>query len=373
MEIPFSLSVILTGALISQGIFAAILLFFQRKNPLANRYLAFLLLTFSLWLIDSFFRVSTIYEQNANYYYLPIYFSLAFGPLIYFYTKSLTEGGLPFKVGYLWHFIPVALQVGLYVFLQVQSYDFRRNFWFDVHRPYTYRIEFILTFFSLLIYLGYSVGLLKKYRNYIRNTFSEISLINLNWLRLVLGFMILLSIVWLLDALLREVWIYYPKQNFSSIAMAISLLVLAGGALSQVAIKGLGFKSGEIKREASQAKVDNLDPLLLERIQWEMTERKYYLNPKLTLETFAKELKEPPRLLSRHINQGMGISFIDFVNQFRVEEVKRHMVAKESQGLTLLGMAFESGFNSKSTFNRIFKKFTGKSPSTYHKKAQNQN
>ena len=372
MEIPFSLSVILTGALISQGIFAAILLFFQRKNPLANRYLAFLLLTFSLWLIDSFFRVSTIYEQNANYYYLPIYFSLAFGPLIYFYTKSLTEGGLPFKVRYLWHFVPVALQVGLYIFLQVQSYEFRRDFWFEVHRPYTYRIEFILTFFSLLIYLSLSIGLLKKYRNYIRNAFSEISRINLNWLRLVLGFMIFLCVLWLLDALLREIWVYYPKQNFSSIAMGLSLLVLAGGALSQVPIQELGFTHRKIEESDSKAKEEELDSLLLERIQWEMSERKYYLNPKLSLEAFAQELKEPPRLLSRHINQGMGITFIDFVNQFRVEEVKRHMIAKESQGLTLLGMAFESGFNSKSTFNRIFKKFTGKSPSAYHKKAQNQ-
>ncbi|MEM6629107.1 MAG: helix-turn-helix domain-containing protein [Bacteroidota bacterium] len=373
MDIPFSLPVILTSALISQGIFAAILLFFQRNNSLANRYLAFLLLAFSLWLIDSFFRVSTIYEQNANYYFLPIYYSLAFGPLVYFYTQALTKGKRSLSARNLGHFIPVILQLGLYVFLQSQSYEFRRDFWFEVHRPFTYRVEFILTFFSLGIYLVASMRVLKKYQAYIRNAFSEISRINLYWLRLVLGVMIFLSITWLLDALLREVWVYYPKQNFSSIAIGISLLVLAGGALLQSPLKELGFNSEDRDTQLPKSSQQDLDPLLLERIQWEMKERKYYLNPRLTLESFARELKEPSRLISQHINQGLGVSFIDFVNQFRVEAVKQRMESEDRQTLTLLGMALESGFNSKSTFNRIFKKFTGKSPSAYMKRSQNKN
>ncbi|MBC8082005.1 MAG: AraC family transcriptional regulator, partial [Hymenobacter sp.] len=67
-------------------------------------------------------------------------------------------------------------------------------------------------------------------------------------------------------------------------------------------------------------------------------------------------------LISFTVNAGFGRSFNDLVNGYRVAEVKRRLATPDAQRLTLLGIAFESGFNSKTTFNRIFKQLTGKAP-----------
>ncbi|MFK7903521.1 MAG: hypothetical protein AB8B69_00275, partial [Chitinophagales bacterium] len=117
MSIPFTLPVLLSGAIIAQGIFAALLLFFYQRNPLPNKFLSLLLLSFSLWLIDSFYKVAHVYEQNPDFYFQPIFYSFAFGPLIYFYAKTLTNSAYQLQKQDLLHFVPTGIQALLYWFL----------------------------------------------------------------------------------------------------------------------------------------------------------------------------------------------------------------------------------------------------------------
>ena len=128
MSIPFHFHTILIGAVIAQGLFAAAVLQLRPANKKANRFLSLLVVLFSMWLLDTFFRVSGIYHQNPNYYFLPIYYSLGFGPLIYLYTKAMTEEGFTIRKRDWWHFVPVALQGLSYVILQCQDYEVRS--WF---------------------------------------------------------------------------------------------------------------------------------------------------------------------------------------------------------------------------------------------------
>ena len=116
-----------------------------------------------------------------------------------------------------------------------------------------------------------------------------------------------------------------------------------------------------------------IEPELLKKINSEMHDKKLFLNPNLTLKAFSDELKEPTRKISHHINHGLGRSFIDFVNEFRVDECKKKIEKGDLTHLTLTGIALESGFNSKSTFNRVFKKMSGQSPSSFQKASQNKN
>src|SRR5207237_809086 len=141
------------------GFFSAGLLFFTSVNGQANRFLALMMVSISCWLIDGLFRLANIYGQNANLYFLPIFYSLGFGPLIYFYVRSLTDNQFVFTRRYSWHFLPVALQAGLYIVLSLNTYEFRNWFWQTVHYPITYRIEFDGTWLSLLIYVGLSLRL----------------------------------------------------------------------------------------------------------------------------------------------------------------------------------------------------------------------
>jgi AraC-like DNA-binding protein len=94
---------------------------------------------------------------------------------------------------------------------------------------------------------------------------------------------------------------------------------------------------------------------------------KIYLKSKLTLQDLAIEVDVPAHQLSQLINREFGQNFFELINKYRVEEVKRKLKDPKFQHLTFLGIALESGFNSKASFNRIFKKSTGQTPNEYRK------
>ena len=92
-----------------------------------------------------------------------------------------------------------------------------------------------------------------------------------------------------------------------------------------------------------------------------------YLLEKLSLKEVAEYLDISPNHLSQVINENLNKNFFDFINGYRVELIKQKMLNSENSSLSLLGMAYESGFNSKSCFNSVFKKMTGLTPSKYLK------
>ena len=109
------------------------------------------------------------------------------------------------------------------------------------------------------------------------------------------------------------------------------------------------------------------DQALIDKLVAHMAEKKPYLYPELSLSTLAKDMNMSRSQLSQLINDGIGENFYDFINKHRVEEVKKLMTDPEMTNFSLLGIAFEAGFKSKSTFNLIFKRFTGLTPTEYRK------
>jgi putative ABC transport system permease protein len=98
----------------------------------------------------------------------------------------------------------------------------------------------------------------------------------------------------------------------------------------------------------------------------------YYQDSELTLSSLAEKLDLHPHELSRIINKSLKKNFPDFVNELRVAEVIRKMKDKANDRLTLLGIAYDAGFNSKTSFNRAFKQMSGKSPTEFKKPLENQ-
>lgn len=99
-----------------------------------------------------------------------------------------------------------------------------------------------------------------------------------------------------------------------------------------------------------------------------MALEKIFLNENLSLREFALHLKADPNLISFILNNHLGGNFYDFVNRYRIEEVKNKLNNPEYKHLSLLGIALESGFNSKTTFNRVFKQVMGVTPTEFQKK-----
>jgi AraC-like DNA-binding protein len=365
VKIDFSFITILYFAAIVQGFFSAGLLFSSTKNKVANRLLAFLMLAITGWLIDAFFRVANIYGQNPNLYFLPIYYSFSFGPLLYFYVQSITNSTFKFKGKYLVHFIPVSVQALFYWIVTFQSYQTKYSIWLNIHLPYTYRIEYDGSWISLSVYLLLSIRLIFKYQRWLNDNYTDVSQKMLNWLKICLFILILICVSWLFEAILRDAKGTYYRYDFSGDLLCIVIYLLGVFSYKQANID-MTFEPATVLLPPVIS--FTADDAIVVQIENAMINERLYLNAELTLADVAKHLKIPAKIVSANINAAFKKPFNSYVNQFRVEAIKKRLDSDDIHKLTLLGIAYESGFNSKTSFNRIFKEFTGVSPSQYIKK-----
>ena len=128
--------------------------------------------------------------------------------------------------------------------------------------------------------------------------------------------------------------------------------------------KLIPFKKKYENSLLSKEKLDKLE----QKLQLLMQDSKPYLDNELSRQQLANKMQLHPKDLSRLINERFGLNFFDFINSYRVAEFQRISNQSEYQHLNLLGIAFEAGFNSKTTFNNAFKKFTGMTPNQFVKK-----
>ena len=120
---------------------------------------------------------------------------------------------------------------------------------------------------------------------------------------------------------------------------------------------------------ATSSLKDGEKEILIQRLTKSMEKEKPYLNENLTLKELADKLETSPNNLSQIINERFSKNFYEFINEYRINEVKSLLIDPEYSHYSMLGIAFECGFNSKSTFNSVFKQFTGKTPSEFKKSA----
>ena len=124
------------------------------------------------------------------------------------------------------------------------------------------------------------------------------------------------------------------------------------------------------KTNSSQEITKSPSEEILTKASWlkeQMETNLFYLNSELTLKSLADNLNIHPNLLSKIINDGLGKNFSDFVNEYRVNAIIDKLHSDKYNHITLLGMSYECGFNSKTTFNRVFKNITGVTPIYYKK------
>lgn len=360
MQLVLNWVTILLLLIISQSLLASGLLSFAKDNRRSNRLLAILILLLSLWLFDDLLRIGRIYRQQPNLYFLPIFYSFAFGPLIWLYVQSLTHDGFRLRTKHLWHFIPAILQGSLYWCLTFTSYHTKAWYWEHIHQPYTYRVEFDGTWLSLIIYGFLSFRLVADYQRWVKNNFSEISGIRLNWLKTILAALLVLCVQWLVEIVMRDGFNFYFNYDFTVQLLGVLLLILAIGGLRQSSLKGIQYEQPTVEKEAFVP-----DSKVLQAITTAMEQDHLYLNPTLTLAELSAQLKLNSRVVSRHINACFEQSFSDYVNSYRVVAVKQRIDAGDLQKFTLLAIAMDCGFNPKTSFNRTFKELTGITPSDY--------
>jgi AraC-like DNA-binding protein len=302
------------------------------------------------------------------------------GPFLYLYIHSLINNEHKFNVNYFLHFAPFIL-FNFYLivvsFLPETSGNIRLDHVeSEIGAPWLFNLFLIVTALSGPVYFILSINLFKKLDINIFNNFSTIENINLDWLRkLVYTF----AVVW--TVLMAIATIHHVFHLFSWIFCADGLSLSISGFIILIGYFGLkqkeifsGYDKNQFITEGSATKYEGSglkesDALqYAERLKNFMDTERPYLNPDLNLPQLAKDLDIPSHQLSQVINKNIGLNFFDFINSYRVEEIKAKISNPEYNKLSMLGIAFESGFNSKSAFNRVFKNLSGETPTQYKKR-----
>lgn len=358
---------------IVQGLTTAVYLLAAPPRQRSNRWLALLLLGMTLQVVDYFLSRSGVYYRNRWLYFTPLFFSWSYGPLLLAYVRALYQAR-PLRW---WHFAPGAAQVLFYVVVSAQSFDTKTWFWLNVHKPATRYLEHYGAVLLVLCYLGLALRTLQEHEGKPRGLWYAL------W---GLG---LFYIAAALDPLFNS---YYlppdaPKFYLTSLVLPLVVYGLALAAwfknrphrekpLRQPAAEpvALPVPSPAPENAAEDAEKLAVKPQIsqeqLQRVVAALEQEELFRNPELTLDSLALHLGLTPNAVSQLLNAGLGLSFYDVVNGYRLEEVKRRLLTPDARRLTVLALALEAGFNSKTTFNRVFKEKTGLTPKEYQKKYQ---
>ena len=322
-----------------------------KKN--SNRYLAAFLLVLGLQfaaITSKIFRFESSFIESCFCVYGFIY-----GPILFFYTRSLVFRSFHFIVKQLIHLIPALV---LIVFALTP---------YSMCRPFG-----PLLYVSLIIYVSAAIRELISYRKVVKATQSTSAKTDLIWLQWTV---ILFSITLLLDIVDHFVYPMKLIYNISAIHLTILLLVnwmfykglkqpqiFLGITKSEERVVKERYVSDEVQILTDEVKTE------LERIKSFMESSKVFTNAELSLTELATILDLSPRKLSNLINNYLQQNFVGFINEFRIELAKSRLANTNDQNETILEIMYEVGFNSKSSFNTIFKQYTGQTPSEFKKK-----
>ncbi|MEO1651932.1 MAG: helix-turn-helix transcriptional regulator, partial [Bacteroidota bacterium] len=221
------------------------------------------------------------------------------------------------------------------------------------------------------IYIGLALYLFYQYKKQHANKLTDYSRVQINYL--IRLYQCLMGLVLLLQALtffpaLGNLWPNYIVDFIGIfvpiIVYFISYLALfnPGGLFEKIELAKPVFKSRQLPRDQSKRYAAKLEKI--------MQNEAPYLEPELNQEELARALCIQPRQLSRLLKQQFNCTFTEYINAYRVEKVKALMEDPKHRHWSLMAIAFEAGFNSKSTFNRIFKKQMGLTPREYSQQYQ---
>ncbi|PAW94700.1 hypothetical protein CKK33_14830 [Mucilaginibacter sp. MD40] len=310
-------------------------------------------------------------------FYVPFLQPLFFGPLLYFYVKTLTNVNYRLTKTDLLHFIPgsVYLLWTIAVFV-VDKLLLKRYYMMNGRTDPDFDPWFSWIWLgSVLVYLILTIKHYRKYKLYSRAEFSFADIVSFHWLRNFLYAFTTLSALFLFEHILSLiVELHYGQAWYYFLAFAIICYYMAISAYGNnfVPESKLNFQPENL--EAYQEAMTTEIPLpsadhswmipWKQKLEQAMADR-IFLSEDLTLSDLAQQLETNASLLSKVINSSYGQSFNDFINSARVNEAIRLMKDPYYQNYSLHAIALEAGFYSKATFNRAFKKFTGTNPSEY--------
>jgi AraC-like DNA-binding protein len=368
----------------AEGLLLTLYLLNKKENVTANRILAITLFAYSIDILYALFISKKLYLVYPQFIGLNGPLPYIYSPSIFLYTHMVSSNKKVFTTKHLFHFIPAALMILItipfFIFIPAEAKIALMN-------PATKKDLSIIIFRTIIPFYGISYMVLcikdiKRYHIRLKENFSNIEKLKLDWLiYLIIG----IALVWFMEFIqIILIDILGKPENiaYQYIYLTVSVLLyfVTYKSLSQPEIfSDIKLSDNEIKEEEKttiykkSGLTDDKAKQYLARLIEIMQKEKPYLNSDLSLSDLSSMLEISTHNLSEIINTQLSKTFYDFVNYYRVEEVKRLMNEDKKNAYSILAIAFDAGFNSKSSFNNIFKKTTGVTPSEYRKSTNKEN
>lgn len=369
----YNLGTLLSFLVAFQLFFVALYLFMHKKGNKRNNILlgiVFLLLAISL--MDFSIRVSGIVLPIPLLHLIDDGFFFLYGPILYFYVQGVVYRDFMFKKRDAFHLIPwlaySAYFIYQIIFIDISTQSEVAEKVDTANLPAWIYLVSLIIYIHIICYLWLAWRILLKYQSIIKDKFSTIDEINLEWLSFMIKAFAVITVI----AMIHNIVPIFGNVFFRY-ASLILLLIVTFLFINRVLVKALNQPavfSGIELEETEKYASSNLQNAAIENYKAQleklMQDEKLYLNTELTSQDLAEQLNISSKALSQVINQGFNKSFFDFVNTYRCEEVKEILQGPDKK-ITIIEAMYKSGFNSKSSFNKEFKKLIGQTPSEFKK------
>lgn len=356
-----------------------------------SRWLAWFILLCAFYIAPFMLGYAGWYAEDLLrdiLFYIPFQQLFLIGPILYFYTHSLLNPDFRLQKKDWLHFGPGLLYlIFIFVVFLTDKIILRRYYFYADGRDMD--LDFWYQFLGLISMIYYLILSLRWYRQYRKNaldTVSFASAISFDWIpRFLMAFILVLSLR-ILFFILNPEWGEFGSKFwyylcFSVLFYYISISGYTASVRSELPLQMALFQHSNSALVAPQPnyskeektpgeRIENLEEWKSKTIQL-MEQNQLYQNPSLTLSEVAKYLNTTSKQVSQIINQGFQLNFNDFINEYRTKAVIEQLKAGAHQQKSLLGIALECGFNSKSTFNRAFKKVTNRTPKRFIEELEN--
>ncbi|MEP1032510.1 helix-turn-helix transcriptional regulator [Ekhidna sp.] len=368
MNLSF-VNLILLIAAFHGAVLASIILLSKRFDHRGKVFLTMLIFVMSILVARNELEEIQLIQKYIVIYILSWGLPIFIGPLLYLYIRKLIVG----KTSLRKHLIVPLLY---YTFL---AYGLLNGITTDeavVSKPMI--LNFYLAFQLFIVlqlpyYLYRSWQLIRAYQSDIRNHYSNLNKISLRWLLYIVSATSILYLIWMIvyggDVILFDGVVPLPDVNI--VTFMFALLIFSIGYLTMLRPELFQVTLQRLKNSPNSLITFNEEDAVAfkSKIEEALNRQCVYLNQKLTVNDLAESINLSPKITSQLINKIYKISFYDLINTYRLEEVKKNLLDQKNKHLTIEGIALNSGFNSSSTFNRLFKVHTGQTPKAFRSSA----
>lgn len=361
------------------GLLFAMMLLYRsvQEERIADVFLAALIAAGCLLLLPTILGLLDIHVLWNEWLFLPLDPGLLIGPLLYLFILAQTNRSFRFRRIYVWHFVPFFVYAIYHLVVFTQGSEFVFTWLDNYDLPYIDPVYKVITLITMSAYLGISIQTYAKYRVWLEEEYVSPEKLRYPWisrLLMAVGIAIAVTCLFRLSEVLSmdidNLQAWWVSAVITICIYYVSIAGLFSKRPPEYSVE-LNSKQGKVEQQTSQSQYSEKDlQQWLEQLTDLMDRRHLYLNPDLGLGMVAKELGLSRKSVSAAINACHGTNFRRFVNEYRVRAFKNLVSNGRAQELTLYGMALDCGFNSKATFNRVFRQITGMAPNQFAEEAR---